>query len=614
MNFFDKNNRIVQYSFLFINVAWVGLFFVVMLNRAYPIIGHDYTYFISRTLDSYLHYRVNGLSVQWYTPSFGGGLPSYANPQQTQFSLVQFLTFIFDPWDSILVSIVVYASLGILCFYLFAKNVLELDWRASLLGGVFFVFTGFYIGHTISGQLGFLTFPLLSPIILILFWRRWSDLLAGVVMGLLTASLIYQAGFYTLVIFALSCGMTLPMLYLINPQLFSFSSLTKRVVIAGVFFAALSLSKGYAIYTLMRYFPREITYEYWSDYTNSAILPIISFFAQLLGTTTLAPLMAFAGQDVNSLELILSHFSGYPYSHIWETDNSVSPALIFILLAALIQRLRARDKINLTGLSKDKLAALVICIAATWFTLEYTLAKGWLYSFASQLPVFSSLHINFRFMSAFFFPLALSGALIAHHWLKEIAAQKANIIFIILNVVTLVSPLAYFLYEPELHFRAFNAEKILDAYQQVKHGETFPVTRVADDTVRDWDAIPLGVTTTNLYEPVFGYGLESFTPQTHPGPVSAIADGFYNLTNPASLTFPESNGGKLFSLFTADDGERLDQFTQRRQPDWKIPRIQIAMNVISGISFFISLTVILLNIFIPLIRKSDWQSDLPPKR
>src|SRR5262245_35216013 len=87
MNLADKKNNLIQYTFLLFNVAWVGLFLGVILNRTYPIIGHDYTYFISRTLDSYLHYRINGLSIQWYTPSFGGGLPSYANPQQMQFSL-----------------------------------------------------------------------------------------------------------------------------------------------------------------------------------------------------------------------------------------------------------------------------------------------------------------------------------------------------------------------------------------------------------------------------------------------------------------------------------------------------------------------------------------------
>jgi hypothetical protein len=66
------------------------------------------------------------------------------------------------------------------------------------------------------------------------------------------------------------------------------------------------------------------------------------------------------------------------------------------------------------------------------------------------------------------------------------------------------------------------------------------------------------------------------------------------MTNPASLTFPEANGGKIFSLFTESDRGRLEQFTQRRQPDWKIPQIHIVINTISGISFLIAIAIVLL--------------------
>jgi len=488
---------------------------------------------------------------------------------------------------------IIYLVIGIVCFDMFARHVLNLDWRASLLGSLFFVLTGFYLSHMISGAFGFMAFPLLSALILALFWQRWSDTLAGTILALLITSLVYQAGFYLLVIFGLSCGIILPLLYLLDSRLFSFASLAKRLVIGGLFAGLLSLSKLYAVYTFMRYFSREITYQYSSAYTSSIALAILFFPAQLLGTTTLAPLMALTGWNVNLLSNILSGLSGYPYSGLWETDNGLSPALLLILAFAALHALRTRKLIGISKLPKGKLIAAGLLIFMTWFGIEYILAKGWLYILAHRLPVLSSLHINFRFTAMFYFPLAVLGAWILHHWLQGRPARQANIVFLVLDLIVLLSPFSYYLYTDDVHYRIFDVRNILAAYQQSREGATFPVTYVADAQTRDWNAIPLGATTMRPYEPVFGYGLEPFQPKIHPGSVFEITDGYFNMTNPASLTFPEENGGQLFSLFSESDRQRLEEFTQRRQPDWHIPKIQIVFNYVSAISFFVVLGIIL---------------------
>ncbi len=587
----SNGNKAVQAVILLVNIILVGLFFILVINRTYPILGHDYAYFVTHLLDTDLHYRINGLSIQWFTPSFGGGLPAYANPQHLQFSLIQILTLLFNPWTASLLSIILYISAGITCFYIFAGTALELDWRASLLGGLFFVVTGFYIGHMISGQAGFMAFPLLSGIVLVFFWKKWSDLLSGVVIALMVSSLIYQAGFYTLVIFVLSCSITFPILYLVDSKIISFPALVKRALIALGFIVLISASKLYAVQTFMRHFPREIEIEASRTFLEG----IISLIAQLLGTTTLAPWMAVTGQDVNSLPYVLNSIAPYPYSGLWETDNSISPALIGIFFIAALRHLQTRRKINLANLARDKIIALVILFGAVWFSLEYTLATGWLYELVRHLPILKSLHFNFRFMSLFYFPLALCGALILNQWFTNSAPKKANSLFLILSIVTLVSPFSYFLYTADVHYRFFDVRTALTAYQAGRNGETFPVTFVSDQNARDWNIIPLGATTLKPYEPIFGYRLEAFTPKIHPGAVFVVTDGFFNMTNPASFTFPETNGGAPFSLFTLADQEKLETFAGRRQPDWDIPKTHIAINIISLISFLAALTIIFLN-------------------
>ncbi len=79
-------------------IAIYSFIFTAYMERIYPVVGHDFSYFMPRLIDTYLHYSINGLAIQWYTPSFGGGVPVYANPQSMQFSLVQAFTSIFNPW------------------------------------------------------------------------------------------------------------------------------------------------------------------------------------------------------------------------------------------------------------------------------------------------------------------------------------------------------------------------------------------------------------------------------------------------------------------------------------------------------------------------------------
>jgi len=325
------------------------------------------------------------------------------------------------------------------------------------------------------------------------------------------------------------------------------------------------------------------------------LLVVNAFIAGLFGTMTLTPWMALFRQNINSLPIILYSFMHYPYSGLWETDNGISPVLIGTFLIAILNHLRTRKKITAANLSKGQIVASLLLALATWFSLEYTLAKGWLYWLAHQLPIIKSLHFSLRFTSVFYFPLALLGALILHGWFQQSNVKRANSLFVFLNLTTLIFPLTYFLYTEDVHFRMFDINTINTAYQQSQHGATFPVTYVAEENVPDWYTIPLGATTQKPYEPIFGYRLEFFNSLIHAGSVFEINHGFFNMTNPASLTYPETNGGKTFGLFKADDQLRLRQFIERHQPDWNIPRLQIIFNYVSAISFLITCGIILIH-------------------
>jgi hypothetical protein len=95
---------------------------------------------------------------------------------------------------------------------------------------------------------------------------------------------------------------------------------------------------------------------------------------------------------------------------------------------------------------------------------------------------------------------------------------------------------------------------------------------------------------------VFGYGLGDFNPEVYPGQTNKIVDGYYNVTNPASLVFPEENQTRLFERIPYSDASRFQEFVNRRQPDWNRPLIQSILDMIAEISlivFFIYIMVFL---------------------
>jgi hypothetical protein len=90
---------------------------------------------------------------------------------------------------------------------------------------------------------------------------------------------------------------------------------------------------------------------------------------------------------------------------------------------------------------------------------------------------------------------------------------------------------------------------------------------------------------THHYDPLLGEN--SFLPHVHEGSVFDIQNGFYNMTDPTGYVFPKENNSKLFSLIPVSDYIKLVDFLNRRQPDWKLPLIQIILDWTAGLTFIL---------------------------
>ena len=192
--------RLIYNLLIATNILLIIVFLVQYTNATYPMVGHDYRLFISRLLDSHLYYKANGLSIEWYTPNFGGGLPAYPNPLQMQFSLPQLITWFVNPYSAVLISAGIYIAIGFLVTYLFLYNILELQPLSAILGADFFLINGFLIERVVVGHVNFLTFPLIIIPVYVIFNSKFPNWIAGVLISLTGAALVYSGGVYIAVI------------------------------------------------------------------------------------------------------------------------------------------------------------------------------------------------------------------------------------------------------------------------------------------------------------------------------------------------------------------------------------------------------------------------------
>jgi len=557
-------------------VIWM---IVSIIGRDFPSVGHDYRYFTSHMLDTHLHHLVNGPAIQWYTPSFGSGLPAYPNPQHIQYSIPQILMMVTNPWNALVISIILYSTAGVVCYYYFLRTVVELNWMSSTLGAIFIIANGFFIEHMIVGHVGFQHFPLLGVFLLAIFSKKLSILQASVIVGITGALMLNQAGFYPAVIFALSLLITLPLLYLLRPSAFQWPKFVWICLTGGMIVLLLSASKLSAIFSFMRFFPREIEDVYGITYIQG----LKGMMMQLLGCMIYVPLNLSMGRNLDGLTPFFQQMTGSGYS-LWETDISLSPAVFPMLLAGIasmvLQPLNKR-----VFFSKANIFAGIILLLGIWTAADYSLAQGWIFQGTKTLPVIRSLHVNVRFPSAFIFPTSLLAAYSFHTFFSRQIPINATIAFLFLSSLTILALSSYLLIGSAVHLRNFDIRPTLAIYDQTENGSIFPVRRIlnmADDRVFKNRASNL----EGLLEIIFGYSQESFHPLTETGSVYKTTDGYYNMTNPASYVFPKENNLSPFERFRVDQRQELDVFVNRSQPKFMISMTQRIANLCSLVALF----------------------------
>lgn len=581
--------------FTVVNLIIINGVILGYLNLKYPLVGHDYSLEIPSRLDDALHFRLNGLTIHWFTPSFGGGIPSFPNPNNGQFSLPTLLMIFLPPWRAVLITIIFHITLSfIICEY-FLLRVLKLPWRASLLGTTFFISSGFVLEQIAAGHLGYITFLLFPTLLIVLLDRTLSIGLASSILGLVIAYLIYFGfgGYFVLIIFMLTLITTLPLIYLYRPLLLNQNKILFTLACGGTIALFLSVSKLSAVFAFMRFFPRTIA----DQYDPRLWVGLFGILLQLLGSMNLVPLFLLAGLKPDLLPYYMPMEQNHSFG-LWEVDMSLSPVIFIILLIAVTKFLHEPKKYfpKLNGWNRR--IASICFLLALWLNIEFIRAQGFIYPLLDRLPIFSSLHVNVRFVAALIFPVILIAVIFYTRWFNGVASTRLDSVFIVTNFFTLLCLGAYFVFRNDQVLRIYDVRVAQQIYEKIQLNQT-PAISAIGLTPDNSAAMLSGISNLNLYEPIFGYHLENFHPQLEKASIWQLSGESYNMTDPTGYVYPELNHNQPFVRFQVKDKTIMELFAKHIQPAWQIPLYQRIFNWVSGLSFILTLGYTLVQSFAP---------------
>jgi hypothetical protein len=581
-----NDHPIVQYGSIILSLTAYSFILIRFINLDFPLLGHDYRYFLPHMVDTYLHYKVNGFSIQWFTPSFGGGLPAFPNPQQIQFSLPQFLLNFMNPWNAILTSLVTFAIIGYWGFYKFGHKVLKLHWISSALGAFFFIANGFYFSKAKVGQVGYQTFPLLAIIIYVLFSPSISVLAAGSVIGIVIAAILHSAGFYVSIIILFATPITFLMLYLIKPSAINIKEQVQKIIIGGGIGFLISSGKIFAVYSFMRNYPR-IKYEYYHD---TVIKGLEGLFWQLAGVMSIYPLEILQHEKNNWVPNFLSNKVANSFGHnIWALDISLSPVLLVLIFIGLIWTLFFFDFKNFQKVTPKQIIAALLLFFVSWTAFEFSAAQGEIYNLIKPLPIFRSLHVNARFASSFIIPLTLLGTVIFEKIIFQIKPFWKMALFQTFLLSTIAFLTIYLKLDTDMYRISYQVEELLFTFEQTKNEEIFEISTVSD--LKDSETFINHTSSLSTYEPMFGYRVEPANDKLIEASAYLNTSGSYNFTNPKSYLKIEKETAQEVKLFSTEDDEILRAFLAREQPNWHLPKIFYYINYISMVTFLIAFSI-----------------------
>lgn len=591
----------------------VGLIFLLLLavfhgiyGRFFPTsqgtMGHDCDLAFASMVDGYIWFAKNGLwEVPWFTPSFCGGQPYFADPQSGYYSVLQWLTFITDPLTATYGTLLLFASVGFFGIYLLARRYFGLALPWAILAAALYFFNGFLPHRMIIGHLGYygltlapwLALALLTPVT-----SRASTLGFGILAGLIAAYWL-QSGLTTLMVpAALSVALILLVYRLRRPWP---RDLLPRMSLAVLVSILLSASKLVASLAFYSQFQRT---QYLLPGFDNPLTLLLTTLLALFGPSS--ELTAMAGDH-----WLVNQQWGLN-AHEWAFGFTVVPLLVLFRARVLWRRpegastrqggmtpattttpasddpgCQAASTATITSTSTAtpgssnfhrqgiKLILGLAILAISLLPLAIQFYTPALNAWYKQHPLIGATVAPMRWLIIFLPVIPILTGLLGSRTLarlgQESRAGRLVISFILMIIALNVA-------EPRRYY--FNQEyrpgPLLAAYDRLaagmaKHHTIRAIGTKAEEAAEGGldfsgnEIMLAGISQMRCYNPSFGYRLENLPPaRLVAGDVLTERDGLLNIRNPACYVFPKENGCQPGDQFRADQRREAEAFVSYR--------------------------------------------------
>jgi len=576
-------------------ICFLGYLFSTWMYFQYPMVGTDYIRMLPRLVDTHRWSLLNGLAIQWWSPSFGGGLPVFADPQSMQYSLPQSLVYFMSAFQAVIASFIIPWLVGIIFLTIYFKKWFGGSWLLcstwSIISlGVF----SFHLDHAIVGHLTFHPF-LLFPLFCFLFVSEPSintkTLIKRSAFGaLLAAYLIYSGAFHIAILW----GFLIPGILLITWIGSSRAIDAKKTFIslggAALLGICLASPKLIAILEYMKHFPRHTGPYFLPDGVSS----IKSLISQIVALPFFGFDSVFFGANYKDFMSHMQHIYNESYT-IWEYNVATSLSVYLVIAFAPIIYLR---KISW---SKDIAIKWFLSIAYLSLIISFISGNGPIYSSLRHTPILSSIHVNQRFtvvliclMVTASYPILRALLYILNS--KNLWLGRAFLATLIL--LPLLNIRAYQQLIPPsrgTYARIAKIDGVEETLKQIKNNPNYllPIKMIAKS---DPGAIITGGSSSRPSQPLFGYNLSNFHHQLKPyAPVEEeVKPGHYNMHDPREFL-----KGTPFSLWSKSQRKKFEKFINFKPIDFE----RSLTNTLCRIFATISAIAIFLMIFPPPIKK-----------
>lgn len=569
-----KNHYVKSYTPL---IA-ILLSHIYLLNSYNPLVGIDVGYFSSRLLDLLLHFKTEGLFVtQWWTPSYGAGIPGFPSPVHYQYSITSYLVLFFTPWTSTVLTYLIFNSLGYVLILNYVNKQLFMGTDAAIVAAVIFTTSGFWICHSLAGHLSYHTFTLIGIVPYILN-SKWSCRKKVIVLSTSFIYMIHSGAFFPIYLTLLSL-LQLFFIFLILNKI-NVKQLIKVLLISFLVVLTISISKLLAVSMHMEIIPRLNSYSSWQSYFIS--MPLANFF-QLFSWRYLFPIEFLLPVPADS---ILFWVCGSRYE-FWENDVSVSPMFLPIFMVFVYQYRR-----KIKCIIKDKKFFCFLLVMTFWISSELSIGKGLFWNLVKDLPFIKSTHVNVRYCGSIILVVTILSAFSYFHLTRKMNILKSNLFLYVTIVISLLSMVSYYLMIKEKPaFYAYNINDENEIWSDIQNGNLMrPVNTVINTPNNDpISHFEKNATCLLPHDALYGYHGHYFLPSTKIGKSNAVdSNGYFNFHNPMTFYNPKNNFGKRDKIHISDK-QNFELFINRKQPHWELPFIQKIANWVTIVSILIFL-------------------------